>query len=136
MTGTTMVGIQCPHCEKAIELEDGAFGLFDCPYCDEEFSWGSGTPTLPIEQELEFWFGLLTPCLILLTSLWIMIAIYDPSGYEGLAYVFLSIVFCISSAIILGVYGWLKKRKPLAIGAVLSPIVSAISFYIYAENGI
>jgi len=34
-----MVEIQCPHCEEDIELEDGAFGLFDCPHCDEEFSW-------------------------------------------------------------------------------------------------
>ena len=130
-----MVVIQCPHCEKDIELEDGASGLFDCPHCNEEFSWECETPTYPVfYEELELLFGSLIPCLILVTSLWIMIAIFDPSGYEGLLYVFLSIVFCISSAIILGVYGWLKKRKPLAIGAVLSPIVSAISFYIYADK--
>jgi len=26
-----MVEIQCPHCEEDVELEDGVFGLFDCP---------------------------------------------------------------------------------------------------------
>ena len=40
---TTMVEIQCPHCEEDVELEDGASGLFDCPHCDEVFSWGSDT---------------------------------------------------------------------------------------------
>ena len=38
-----MVVIQCPHCKEDIELEDGVFGLFACPYCDEEFDYGSGT---------------------------------------------------------------------------------------------
>ena len=38
-----MVEIQCPHCDEDIELEDGAFGLFNCPHCDEEFSWDSDT---------------------------------------------------------------------------------------------
>ena len=34
-----MVEIQCPHCEKDIELEDGLYGAFDCPYCNNEFVW-------------------------------------------------------------------------------------------------
>ena len=37
---TTMVEIQCPHCDKNIELEDGISGMFDCPYCHNEFIWG------------------------------------------------------------------------------------------------
>ena len=47
MTGTTMVEIQCPHCEEDIELEDGASGLFDCPYCDNEFSFGDNELVAP-----------------------------------------------------------------------------------------
>ena len=35
-----MVVIQCPHCGDDIELEDGTSGLFDCPYCDNEFPFG------------------------------------------------------------------------------------------------
>ena len=34
-----MVEIQCPHCEADVLLDDGADGLFDCPYCEEEFEW-------------------------------------------------------------------------------------------------
>ena len=44
-----MVIIQCPHCGHDIELEDGASGLFDCPYCDNEFSFGDDKYTaLPL----------------------------------------------------------------------------------------
>jgi len=31
--------VQCPHCDKDIELEDGMYGLFVCPHCNEDFSW-------------------------------------------------------------------------------------------------
>lgn len=34
-----MTLIECPHCTDAIIIEQGAFGLFDCPSCDEEFSY-------------------------------------------------------------------------------------------------
>jgi len=43
MIGTTMIVIQCPHCDEDVELEDGAFRLFDCPHCDEEFEYESST---------------------------------------------------------------------------------------------
>jgi len=36
-----MVEIQCPHCEEDIELEDGVYGLFLCPVCEEQISWES-----------------------------------------------------------------------------------------------
>ena len=35
-----MVVIECPHCSEDIEMEDDAYGLFDCPYCDNEYEWG------------------------------------------------------------------------------------------------
>ena len=34
-----MVVIQCPHCYKDVELESGVSGLFDCPYCNNEFEY-------------------------------------------------------------------------------------------------
>jgi len=34
-----MVEVQCPHCVDDVELENDAFGLFECPYCDEEFEY-------------------------------------------------------------------------------------------------
>ena len=37
--GSTMVEIQCPHCEEDVELEKGGSGLFDCPHCNNEFEF-------------------------------------------------------------------------------------------------
>ena len=34
-----MYVVQCPHCVEDVELEDGSFGLFECPYCDDEFEF-------------------------------------------------------------------------------------------------
>ena len=51
MTGPFMVVIQCPNCGKDVELEDGASGLFDCPYCSEVFEY-IGTEILDEDLEL------------------------------------------------------------------------------------
>ncbi len=34
-----MIEIECPHCNGDIELDDDDSGLFNCPYCDQEFLW-------------------------------------------------------------------------------------------------
>ena len=46
-----MVEIQCPHCGKNIELEDGIYGMFDCPYCHNEFIWGNEEKAKPISNQ-------------------------------------------------------------------------------------
>ena len=48
---TIMVEIQCPHCGKNIELEDGISGMFDCPYCHNEFVWGNEKKTKPLSNQ-------------------------------------------------------------------------------------
>ena len=45
-----MAEIQCPHCDKNIELEDGLSGIFDCPYCHNEFIWGNEKQTKQISN--------------------------------------------------------------------------------------
>ena len=35
-----MVVIECPHCDEDLEMDDGAYGLFECPYCGGEYEWG------------------------------------------------------------------------------------------------
>lgn len=45
-----MAEIQCPHCDKNIELEDGLSGMFDCPYCHNEFIWGNEKQTKQISN--------------------------------------------------------------------------------------
>ena len=39
-----MVEILCPHCEEEIELGDGIYGLFECPFCNEDFEYESPIP--------------------------------------------------------------------------------------------
>ena len=34
-----MFEVQCPNCDKDIELEDGMYGLFECPHCNVDFLW-------------------------------------------------------------------------------------------------
>ena len=45
-----MAEIQCPHCDKNIELEDGLSGMFDCPYCHNKFIWGNEKQTKQISN--------------------------------------------------------------------------------------
>ena len=40
-----MVVIECPHCSEDIEMEDDAYGLFECPYCTGEYEWGEAPKT-------------------------------------------------------------------------------------------
>ena len=42
-----MVVIQCLHCGGDIELEEGVSGLFNCPYCDNEFSFDANELAAP-----------------------------------------------------------------------------------------
>lgn len=37
---TIMVVIECPHCEEDLEMDNDAYGLFECPYCGNEYEWG------------------------------------------------------------------------------------------------
>jgi len=43
-----MAVIQCPHCGKNVELEDVSSGLFDCPYCKNEFEFEGEAKTITI----------------------------------------------------------------------------------------
>tara|TARA_A200000159_G_C7117233_1_gene253235 strand:+ start:115 stop:516 length:402 start_codon:yes stop_codon:yes gene_type:complete len=35
-----MVKLNCPHCDGTIELDDDAYGDFECPLCEGEFEFG------------------------------------------------------------------------------------------------
>jgi len=45
--------IQCPHCGEDIELEDGASGMFVCPYCDKDFTWSGGVKVIVVDDDLK-----------------------------------------------------------------------------------
>ena len=128
-----MVTVQCPHCEKDVELEDGHIGLFDCPFCEQQFSWENSTHSFTTTW-LDLWIGLLIPSLTILPGLPILLAIFDPQGLDALIYIGIGIIFNISTTITLGFIGLRMQRKQLALGALFSPIASAITFFLYADT--
>ena len=128
-----MVVIQCPHCERDIDLEDGLVGLFDCPLCEQQFSWETPTHSF-FTTWFDLWFGLLSPSLTILPGLPIILAIFDPQGLDALIYIGMGIIFNISTTIILGLIGLRMQRTQLALGALFSPIASAITFYLYVDS--
>ena len=135
MTGTTMVEIQCPHCEEDIELEDGTSGMFDCPYCDKDFAWGGDFQTNDLKVKfLLFLFGIFSPVLLFFVSLWIQIAVFPPSGWDLLLYFLISIGICVVFTLSLAIYGGLTKNKPLLQGVLLSLVASYLVIYMYTMS--
>ena len=129
-----MIGIQCPHCGEDVELEDGASGLFDCPYCNKDFAWNGDFQTNDLKVKfLLFLFGIFSPSLLFFVSLWIMIAVFAPSGWDVLLYFGLSIIFCVLYTLSLAIYSGLTKNKPLLQGILLSLVASYLVIYMYAE---
>ena len=134
MIGRSMVVIQCPHCEEDIELEDGASGLFDCPYCNRDFAWKGDFQTNDLKVKfLLFLFSIFSPSLLSFVSLWIMVTVFPPSGWDILGYFIISIGICLLYTLSLAIYGWLTKNKPLLQGILLSLVPSYLVFYMYAE---
>jgi endogenous inhibitor of DNA gyrase (YacG/DUF329 family) len=134
ITGSTMVVIQCPHCGEDVELEDGASGLFDCPYCNKDFAWNGDLQTNDLKVKfLLFLFGIFSPSLLFFVSLWIMIAVFPPSGWDILLYFLISIGICVLYTLSLAIYGGLTKNKPLLQGILLSLVASYLVIYMYAE---
>jgi hypothetical protein len=131
--------IQCPHCGEDIELEDGASGLFVCPYCDKDFTWDGDVKVIIVDDDLKskflvFLFGIFSPSLLFFVSLWIQIAVFPPSGCAVLLYFLISIGICVVFTLSLAIYGGLKKNKPLLQGALLSLVASYLVIYMYAMS--
>ena len=131
--------IQCPHCGEDIELEDGASGLFVCPYCDKDFTWNGDVKVIVVDDDLKskflvFLFGIFSPSLLFFVSLWIQMAVFPPSGWGVLLYFLISIGICVVFTLSLAIYGGLKKNKPLLQGALLSLVASYLVIYMYAMS--
>ena len=130
--------IQCPHCGEDIELEDGASGLFDCPYCDKDFTWDGAVKVIVVDDDLKskflmFLFGIFSPSLLFFVSLWIQIAVFPPSGWDVLLYFLISIGICVVYTLSLAIYSGLTKNKPLLQGILLSLVASFLVIYMYAD---
>ena len=127
--------IQCPHCGDDIELEDGASGLFVCPYCDKDFTWNGDVKVIVVDDDLKskflvFLFGIFSPSLLFFVSLLIQIVVF--SGWLLLDFL-ISIVICLVYTLSLAVYSGLTKNKPLLQGISLSLVASFLVIFMYAD---
>ena len=113
--------------------------MFDCPYCDKDFTWGGDVKVIIVDDDLKskflvFLFGIFSPSLLFFVSLWIQIAVFPPSGWAVLLYFLISIGICVVFTLSLAIYGGLKKNKPLLQGALLSLVASYLVIYMYAMS--
>ena len=130
-----MVEIQCPHCDEGIELEDDVFGLFDCPFCEEEFEWNRESTHAYEElfRQQEFWIGSLVPFLTTCLGLFVsIITVDDPMDF--FAWGAISILLWPIVAIGIGIYGFMQMRSPLWFGAVISLAISVVLFFLFVVN--
>ena len=127
-----MVEIQCPHCDEGIELEDDVFGLFDCPFCEEEFEWNRESTHAYEElfRQPEFWIGSLVPFLTTCLGLFVsIITVDDPMDF--FAWGAISILLWPIVAIGIGIYGFMQMRSPLWFGAAISLAISVVLFLLF-----
>ena len=103
-----MVEIPCPHCYKGIELEDGVFGLFDCPHCDEEFTWENDFDDRSVSSKfmrnlsmvngVEVGLGILLIAVIVCPVIPLLLGIDDASFIVWMFAAF--IIFCIGIVVL------------------------------------
>ena len=123
--------IQCPHCGDDIELEDGASGLFVCPYCDKDFTWNGDVKIIVVDDDLKskwevFLFGIFPPSLLFFASTSL------PSLDTMLGII--SIGICVVYTLSLAIYSVLTKNKPLLQGMFLSLVASCLVIFMYASG--
>ncbi len=123
--------IQCPHCGEDIELEDGVSGLFDCPYCDKDFTWNGDVKIIVVDDDLKskwevFLFGIFSPSLLFFASTSL------PSLDTMLGII--SIGICVVYTLSLAIYSVLTKNKPLLQGMFLSLVASCLVIFMYASG--
>ncbi len=116
-----MVEIECPHCDEGIELDDDDFGLFECPFCEEEFEWNRESTHAHEElfRQWDFWIGSLVPFLTTCLGLFVsFVAVGD--AWDFIAWAVISILLWPIVAIGIGIYGFIKMRRSLWLGAATS----------------
>ena len=125
-----MVEIQCPHCVEIIELNSDLFGLFECPFCEEEFEWSPERS--PSNDELfnsnDFLIGLCAPALP--SSIGIFYAFVFAEGWDSLVWFVLSMLIWPVIAIIFLIYGIIKARKFMIFGTAMSLFLMLILFFV------
>ena len=123
-----MVEIQCPHCVEIIDLEEGLFGLFECPFCEKEFEWSPERS--PSNEELfntkDFLIGLFAPSTPSIIGLLYSFVFTD--GWDTLVGFVLSMLIWPVVAFIFLIYAIIVGRKFMIFGTAISLFLMMILF--------
>ena len=133
-----MVEIECLHCDEDIELGDDEFGLFECPYCEEEFEWypESTNQEEGLFRQGDFWIGALVPFLTALLGIFFSYILVGDT-WDLLGWLACSCLLWPILAIGIGIYGFTKKRMLLWFGAATSlAVVTILLLVIFSANAI
>ena len=126
-----MVEIECPHCEKNIQLEDEDFGTFECPFCQGGFEWSQHSRDDERFKQQDFWIGAIVPFLPSSIGVFLSLAVFD--YWEGLIVFLLSMCLWPILAIGFAVYGYVKMKSSFLLGAIISLVVSVPMFLILSD---
>ena len=125
-----MVEIQCPHCVESIELDDGIFGLFECPFCEEEFEWNPERDSLndDLFNVKDFFIGLCAPAIP--SSIGIFCSFVFVDGWDAVIWFVISMLIWPVMAIIFLIYGFFTARRFMIFGTFISLVLMFILFFV------
>ena len=119
-----MVLIECPHCAEGVELDGAAFGLFECPFCEEEFEWSRERHHAHEEWNEPFGFAIGAIVPFATTCLGVIYSIMAYDGLDALVGILFSIILWPAMSLVLVVYAYIRGRKLMLNGALGSLAVS------------
>ena len=124
-----MVEIQCPHCVESIELEDGIFGLFECPFCNEEFEWDPEIPRTDHDsfKPKDFLIGFFAPAS--LSIIGILYSLIFINGWDSFIVFVFSLLIWPLLAVPFLIYGIITKRRFMVFGTSISFILMIVLFF-------
>tara|TARA_B100001559_G_C16187673_1_gene478412 strand:- start:51 stop:443 length:393 start_codon:yes stop_codon:yes gene_type:complete len=125
-----MVEIQCPHCIESIELDDGVFGLFECPHCEKEFEWNPEEDASDDDlfNTKDFLIGLCGPAIP--SAIGIFYSFVFAEGWDSLIVFALSMLIWPVIAIVFLIFGFIAGRRFMVFGTSLSFVLILISFFV------
>jgi hypothetical protein len=133
--GSSIVLIECPNCAEGVELDDASFGLFDCPFCEEEFEWSRETRQVydAVSDPSGFAIGAIGPFATTCCGILYSMIVHD--GLDTLVGILFSIILWPATSLVLVIYAYVRGRGLMLNGALGSLAVSGGIFLMFLFLG-
>lgn len=130
-----MVLIGCPHCDEGVELDDASFGLFECPFCEEEFEWSPETHHAydVVSDPSGFAIGAIGPFATTCCGILYSMMVHD--GLDTLVGILFSIILWPATSLVIVIYAYIRGRRLMLNGALGSLAVSGGLFLLFLFLG-